>query len=210
MTTDKVVLVTGAAGYIAGQLVKQLLELGYTVHGTVRSLSNKSRYSYLTQLPNASTHLKLFEADLSQEGAFDDAIAGTSIVFHTASPANFTLIASSSDPQRDVVDPAIQGTLNVLKSAAKTTSVKRVVVTSSNSAIHDPIDPAESRIKPINEESWNTTAKLGAGPGETYCVSKVEAEKAAWNYVEQNKDKISFDLVVINPTMNYGPYSRSI
>jgi dihydroflavonol-4-reductase len=209
MTSNKVVLVTGAAGYIAGHLVKQLLEQGYTVHGTVRSLKSKERYEYLYNLANASTNLKLFEADLSQEGAFDEAIVGTSIVFHTASPISLTLLGST-DLQRDMIDPAIQGTLNVLKSASKTATVRRVVITSSVVAISDQLYVEQSREKPFTEESWNLSAKVENGYSDAYCQSKVDAEKAAWNYLEHNKDKINFDIVIINPSLNYGPLLQEI
>lgn len=80
-------VVTGATGYIATQLVKQLLEKGYNVKGTVRSLSAKEKYEHLEALGSVLPgHLTLHEADLLKEGSFDEVVKGTDYVFHTASP----------------------------------------------------------------------------------------------------------------------------
>jgi nucleoside-diphosphate-sugar epimerase len=86
---------------------------------------------YLLQLPGASDHLKLFSADLSVDGCFDEALAGCDGVFHTASPLN---IGEITDPQAQFIEPAVNGTLNVLASCAKA-HTQRVVLTSSVGSI---------------------------------------------------------------------------
>mmetsp|Transcript_8698 Transcript_8698/g.12684 ORF Transcript_8698/g.12684 Transcript_8698/m.12684 type:complete len:141 (+) Transcript_8698:141-563(+) len=80
------VCVTGASGFIASHIVKQLLEKGYTVHGTVRDASNAAKTAHLTGLPGASERLKLFSAGLLDQGAYKEAISGCCGVFHVASP----------------------------------------------------------------------------------------------------------------------------
>ncbi len=108
------VLITGANGYIASWLVKYLLESGHDVHATVRDPSNPDKVGHLRALADgASGTLTLFAADLLDDRAFDEAMAGCELVFHTASP----FILSVKDPQRDLVDPAVQGTRNALGSA---------------------------------------------------------------------------------------------
>jgi len=64
MKTDKPVCVTGASGFIAAHIVRELLERGYRVRGTVRSLRHPDKYTFLTQLPGAAERLTLVEADL--------------------------------------------------------------------------------------------------------------------------------------------------
>ncbi|MFS8027521.1 putative cinnamyl-alcohol dehydrogenase [Helianthus anomalus] len=141
----KVVCVTGASGYIASWLVKLLLDHSYTVHATIRSLDDTKKTEHLLALDGAKERLSLFEANLSVEGSFDSAFNGCVCVFHTASPVTF---ASLDDPQvvfcsfalkfsrlMELLDPAVKGTLNVLKSAAKVQSLKRVVFTSSLAAV---------------------------------------------------------------------------
>ena len=55
------------------------------------------------------------QADLLGEGSFDAAIAGADYVVHTASP----FIITVADPQRDLIDPALKGTLNVMEAVKK-------------------------------------------------------------------------------------------
>jgi dihydroflavonol-4-reductase len=110
---------------------------------------------------------------------------------HVASP----YFIKAADPQRDLVDPAVQGTLSVLAAAAGAGTVKRVVMTSSFVAIEGP---PEGRV--FTEADWNTTASLEYLP---YSYSKTLAEREAWSFVESNQH--GFDLVTINPTMVTGP-----
>ena len=125
---EKTVCVTGASGFIAGHVIEQLIKAGYNVRGTVRSLSNEERIQHLRS--QFSGKLELFEADLLKEGSFDDAVKGCSVVFHTASPFQLQV----NDPQKDLVEPALKGTLNVLESAKKA-GITKVIVTSSIAAV---------------------------------------------------------------------------
>ncbi|CAM6045506.1 unnamed protein product, partial [Sphagnum compactum] len=114
----KTVCVTGAGGFIGSWIVKTLLDHGYTVRGTVRNLENSK---HLLELPGASYRLKLFVAELMEPGSFDNVVEGCDGVFHTASPVLFKDI---TDPQAEVIDPAVNGTLNVLASCAKAQTKK--------------------------------------------------------------------------------------
>jgi dihydroflavonol-4-reductase len=118
------------------------------------------------------------------------------IVFHTASP--FTLAVN--DPQKQLIDPALLGTQNVLAAVNKTECVKRVVLTSSVAAIYGDNKDLEKTPKGIfTEEIWNTTSCLEHG---AYSYSKTLAEKEAWKIQEQQN---RWDLVVINPSLVIGP-----
>ena len=128
INTTAPVMVTGATGYVAGWLVKELLDAGATVHAPVRDPSNPAKIGHLLKLAEtAPGTIKFFKADLLDEGSYAEAMTGCEVVFHTASP--FT--SNITDPQTDLVDPALLGTRNVLTEATKTPSVRRVVVTSS-------------------------------------------------------------------------------
>lgn len=200
MTTidnTKPVMVTGATGYVAGWLVKQLLEEGLTVHAAVRDPERKGKTAHLDEIAaSAKGRIKYFKADLLEEGAYADAMAGCELVYHTASP--FT--SNFKDAQRDLVDPAVLGTRNVLQQANQTESVKRVVLTSSCAAIYsDAIELKDTPNGVFTEEMWNTTASLAYQP---YSYSKTMAERAAWAI---NEEQNRWDLVVINPCLVMGP-----
>jgi nucleoside-diphosphate-sugar epimerase len=121
---------------------------------------------------------------------------GCELVFHTASP----FVMDVKDPQRDLIDPAVKGTANVLNTANKINTVKRVVVTSSCAAIYT--DASECSKAPggkLTEEIWNETASLKYQP---YSYSKTLAERKAWEIAE-GQDR--WDLVTINPSFVMGP-----
>jgi nucleoside-diphosphate-sugar epimerase len=192
------VLVTGATGYVAGWLVKKLLAEGYTVHAPVRDPDNADKVAHLKAMEAESPGtLKFFQAaDLLDEGVYDEPMKGCDMVFHTASP----FVMSVKDPQRDLVDPALKGTQNVLNSVNRTDSVKRVVLTSSAAAIFsDNVDFKRHANGVLTEEDWNTGSSVDHNP---YQYSKTVAEQAAWALCEA-QDR--WDMVTINPSLVIGP-----
>lgn len=191
------VLVTGATGYVAGRLIERLLADGLTVHAAVRDPDNTDKRAYLDALAEKSPgSIRYFRSDLMEKGSYTDAMAGCELVFHTASP----FIMSVRDPQRDLVDPAVQGTRNVLETAIQTPSVKRVVVTSSCAAIYgDNSDLQNAPGGVLTESQWNTTSSLSHN---AYAFSKTQAEKEAWRLAGTQS---RWDLVTINPSLVIGP-----
>lgn len=193
----KPVLVTGATGYVAGWIVKKLLDEGLTVHAAVRNPVKKEKIAHLDKLAaDSQGNIKYFKSDLLEKGSYTEAMKGCELVYHTASP--FTAVVN--DPQKDLIDPAVLGTENVLESANQTPSVKRIVVTSSCAAIYtDAIDCQNAPDGALTEEVWNTTSSLEYQP---YSYSKTLAEKKAW---EMQKSQKQWDLVTINPSLVLGP-----
>ncbi|KAF0690013.1 Aste57867_18575 [Aphanomyces stellatus] len=182
------VLVTGATGYIASHTIQQLLEkTDFAVRGTVRNLQDTAKFAHLTTLPHADTRLQLVRADLLDAASWAPAVRGCAAVFHIASP--FTM--DIHDATTDLVQPAVEGTDNVLKAAIAEMSVKDVVLTSSLFAV----TPVPLRGKVFTEGDWNTTASVDWNP---YAYSKVCAEKKAWALMDGVKDT---RLVVILPGM---------
>ncbi|KAK9154857.1 hypothetical protein Sjap_002337 [Stephania japonica] len=189
------VCVTGASGFIASWLVKFLLQQGYIVHATVRDLNDPKKVDHLKALPPANGVLKLFQADVLDEGSFDSVIDGCVGVFHTASPFYLT----PTDPQAELIEPAVKGTLNVLKSCAKTSSVKRVVVTSSTAAVTYNGKPLSPEV--VVDETWFSNAEILKESKFWYQLSKTLAEEAVWKFAKEN----GLDIITINPAMVIGP-----
>ena len=199
--TSSPVMVTGATGYVAGWVVKELLDAGATVHAAVRDPAKTEKTKHLSgmaeKLPG---EIKFFKADLLEQGSYAEAMEGCSVVFHTASP--FT--SDISDPQKELVDPALLGTRNVLESVNETQSVQRVVLTSSCAAIYgDNADIQKAPGGVLSEDIWNTSSSV---QHQAYSYSKMVAEKEAWNIAEaQNRWK----LVVVNPSLVIGPSTNA-
>ena len=194
----KPVMVTGGTGYLAAWIIKMLLDKGISVNATVRDPSNAEKVAHLKALASDSTgQLNLFKADLMDANSFKDAMQDCELVLHTASPFIVTHI---KDPQAELIRPAIEGTRSVLQTAAKVSSIKRIVLTSSVVAMYgDCIDIEFSRNGPLTEAHWNETSNASHQP---YPYSKTLAEKEAWALV---KDQSQWDLVVINPAWILGP-----
>ncbi|KAG9459628.1 hypothetical protein H6P81_004136 [Aristolochia fimbriata] len=191
----KVVCVTGGAGYIASWLVKLLLERGYTVKATVRDPDNPKKTLHLRALEGALERLHLVKADLLHEGAFDAVVDGCEGVFHTASPFYHAV----SDPQTELIEPAVKGTLNVLGSCAKTASVKRVIVTSSIAAVVYSGRPRTPDV--VVDETWFSDPDVCRSMKAWYPLSKTLAEEAAWKFAKEK----GLDMVTVNPGMVIGP-----
>ncbi len=192
LASDKPICVTGASGFIASRLVADLLEAGYSVRGTVRDAAATDRYDFLTNLEGAAEGLTLVSANLLEPTSFAAAVSGCEIVMHRASPYSLSI----KDPQKELVDPALTGTLGVLEACHKVGTVKRVVLSSSVAAISD--EPDASTV--LTEEHWNEKSSLTRNP---YYYSKTVAERAARKFMEDSSP--GFDLVVINPFLVVGP-----
>eukprot|EP01094_Clydonella_sp_ATCC50884_P025711 TRINITY_DN686_c0_g1_i2.p1 TRINITY_DN686_c0_g1~~TRINITY_DN686_c0_g1_i2.p1 ORF type:complete len:306 (-),score=85.87 TRINITY_DN686_c0_g1_i2:431-1309(-) len=194
MSNGAIVAVTGASGYIAGSVIASLLERGYKVRGTVRALANADKTAHLRErFPG----IELFEADLLKDGSFKACFEGADYVMHTASPFQLQV----QDPQKDLIDPALHGTENVVSTALATPSVKRIVVTSSVAAV-----VGEERKEGVyTEEDWNMDSSLELNP---YRYSKRLAEKRAWALVEEQQRPEGaprVTLTCINPSFVLGP-----
>ncbi|KAL8055514.1 hypothetical protein ABFX02_04G060800 [Erythranthe guttata] len=191
----KTVCVTGASGYIASWIVKFLLRRGYTVKASVRDTSDPNKTQHLLALDGAKERLHLIKANLLEEGSFDAVVDGCDGVFHTASP----FFLSTTDPEAELIDPALKGTLNVLRSCAKTPTVKRVVLTSSIVAVFANGKPRTPEV--VVDETWWSDPLFCRQMQQWYMLSKTLAEEAAWKFVKEK----GIDMVAINPAMVIGP-----
>ncbi len=190
---NKTVLVTGGSGFIAVHCMVQLLQQGYRVRATLRSMNRQEevktmlRNGGITSFENCS----FFQADLSADANWDQAVAGCDYILHVASP---TPIVHYKD-EDEMIIPARNGVLRVLKAARKA-NVKRVVLTSAYGAVgmgH------KNRTTPYTEKDWsNLDADLHA-----YQKSKTIAEKAAWDFIKQAGG--SLELSTVNPVAVMGP-----
>ena len=186
------VLVTGATGFIGLHCIKQLLDRGYSVNGTLRSQDRQAEVLDSLERNNTPTrHLSLFEVDLNRDSGWDSAIRDCNYVLHVASP--FVLTDEDED---FFVKPAVEGVQRALKFSKKH-NVKKVILTSSFAAIHETLN---DRQESFDEEDWSNPNKPGIS---FYAKSKTMAELAAWEFMEmENPD---FSLTVINPVLVMGP-----
>ncbi|KAF0689127.1 Aste57867_19399 [Aphanomyces stellatus] len=197
MAGSNTVLVTGGSGFLGSYCIKLLLERGYRVHTTVRNPNNEKKVAHLKALPGAADRLTIFHADLLQEGSFDASIDGCSVVLHTASP----FFLQNQTPET-LVEPAVQGTLNLLRSVSRAPHVRRVVLTSSSASVyvHCGTKPATHVFK---DDDWSHEDLMRKNE-QWYYVSKTAAEREAWSFVAKLTEP-HFDLVTMCPTLTLGP-----
>lgn len=188
------VCVTGAGGFLASWLVKLLLSTGrYAVRGTARD-PGASKNAHLTALEDAGERLRLVKADMLDYSSVAAAVAGCEGVFHVASPVPS---GKSSNPEEDVIAPAVTGTLNVLKACCEA-KVKRAVVVSSVAALFN--NPNWPKGKDFTEDSWSDEEYCRKNE-EWYFLSKTMAEREAFAYAA----KAGLDIVTICPSLVIGP-----
>jgi nucleoside-diphosphate-sugar epimerase len=183
------VLVTGGSGFVAGYAILRLLADGHVVRTTLRNLSRQSDVRAILP-PNAS--VTFVAADLERDDGWAAAAAGCEYVLHVASP----FPASTPEDENEVITPARDGALRVLR-AARDAGVRRVVMTSSFAAIgygHP------ERTTPFDETTWTDLNSPGLTP---YVKSKTIAERAAWDFIQNEGG--SLELAVVNPVGIFGP-----
>jgi len=188
------ILVTGGSGFVGGHVILQLLEAGHDVRTTVRSLTKEQAVRNTLARAGAKTldRLTFVAADLNQDAGWAEAVAGCDYVQHVASP--FPL-AQPRD-ENDLIRPAVDGTLRVLR-AARDAGIKRVVLTSSFAAIgYGHGDQAAA----YTEADWTNVDGPAVQP---YMKSKTLAERAAWDFVEREGNGL--ELAVVNPVGIFGP-----
>jgi nucleoside-diphosphate-sugar epimerase len=187
------VLVTGGSGFIGSYCVMQLLAAGHTVRATVRDLKREADVRALLRAAGADAgdRLSFLAAALESDAGWPQAVAGCDYVLHIASP----LSERMPKHEDELIVPAREGVLRVLR-AARTTGVKRVVLTSSFSAIGDGAAAGKTV---FDETDWTdaTAPDLYAYP-----KSKTLAERAAWDFVGKEG---GLELAVVNPVLVLGP-----
>ena len=186
------VLVTGGTGYIAGELIKQLLSRGWNVRTTVRNRA-KSEAALSQRFGNpAPDRFQVFQAELMSDDGWAEANAGCTHVAHVASPLS---VAPPKD-ENEMIVPAREGTLRALR-FAKAAGVKRFVQTSSMAAVAYGRSDKEYT---VDESNWTNADHPDAYP---YVKSKTIAERAARDWIAENGDGMEF--VSVNPSMVLGP-----
>ena len=232
--TSGKVLVTGANGYVAAWVLKDLLDNGFSVRGTVRSESKATHLREyfkafgdklefvivddITQARNPLWHPtqeRIHRVDANtvcvlQDGAFDEAVVGVDAIMHIASPVS----ANATDPE-EMIRPAVRGTTSILDSALKhQDTVKRVLVMSSCAAVVSlPLSGTQDKTMVLDEKDWNETSVQhvkekgkNADSMHIYRASKVLAERAAWDLFEREKERgLVWDLITICAPWVFGP-----
>jgi nucleoside-diphosphate-sugar epimerase len=191
--SGETVLVTGGSGFVGAHCILQLLEAGYTVRTTLRSLAREPDVRALLTAGGATSldALSFVATDLLEDAGWAEAVAGCIYVLHVASPFPTT----QPKNEDDLIVPARDGALRVLR-AARDAGVKRVVLTSSFAAIGYSETPSSGI---FTEADWtDPTDDVTA-----YVKSKTLAERAAWDFIENEGGAL--ELAVINPVGILGP-----
>jgi nucleoside-diphosphate-sugar epimerase len=192
--SEQFVLVTGGSGFVGAWCIIKLLDAGYKVRATVRSQKREKDVLDMLKVGGASrlSDVSFVTADLMKDEGWKEAVSGCTYVLHVASPFPST----APKHEDDLIIPAREGTLRVLR-AARDAGVKRVVVTSSSAAVAYGHPPGKTS---FTEEDWSIVDRGGISP---YQKSKTLAERAAWDFMK--KEGGSLEMSVVNPVGIFGP-----
>ena len=188
--TQKKVLVTGASGYLALHCIYELLENGFCVRGSLRDIKKEREVRRALGNKIKGDNFEVCELNLMDDYGWDISTSNCDYLMHIASPC----IVKEPKDEKEIIDPAVKGTLRALKAAHKS-SVKKVILTSSIGSI------VYGHNKEICDPSDWTDISVPVG---AYIKSKTLAERAAWNYIDNLKEK-SFKMTSIHPGMVFGP-----
>ncbi|GAB4542378.1 MAG: aldehyde reductase [Anaerolineales bacterium] len=188
------ILLTGASGFVAQHTLIHLLQSGYKVRATLRTLTRENEIrAIISKFADINDNLEFVAADLTQDANWDDAMRGCEYVLHIASP--FPLYEPKHEDE--LILPAVEGTLRVLR-AAHRANVKRVVIVSSVAAVYAG-HHGENRT--FDENDWSLIENnIGA-----YSKSKTLAERAAWEFIRGAENVRQMELAAINPPLILGP-----
>jgi len=202
----ELVLLTGATGHIGLRVLVDALEAGYHVRAAVRSQSKGDKILAAPSIKKLNPGNKLefvIVPDMLAEGAYDEAIKGATYTIHVASPITFA-VKEGDDYDEVLIQPAVKGTLNILKAAQKVAGLKRVVITSSIIAIIPWADFTSGKCDTVFDENSRTPNPAGpyTDTFEAYAASKVIALNETEKWIKENKP--SFDVVNIFPAFVVG------
>lgn len=187
------ILVTGANGFIGLHTVLHFLKSGYHLCATVRTEEQGERARQALAKHVDTNQLEFISADLTKDEGWEQGVAGCDFVLHLASP----FPTEAPKDENELIIPAREGTLRVLRAAQKA-GVKRVVLVSSVAAI---TGGHERENRTFNESDWTDTSKTDYA----YSKSKTLAEQAAWEFIRSNENKSGMELVSVNPSNVFGP-----
>lgn len=203
-TTKALVLLTGPNGFVGAHVLDLLLKNNYRVRGTVRSLSKATFFQAKYAQACLDGNLTFVAVpDIQAPGALDEAAQGVDFICHVASP----FFTSTNNPIKELVEPAVNGTRNVVYTALKSKTLKKLTILSSFASVVD----LSKNTRPgytYTAEDWNPVTQEQATQDGFYgyFASKTFAERAAWEMWKEAKTKgeMTWDLVTLCPPMIYG------
>ena len=188
------VFVSGGSGYIALHCISKLINKGFVVKTSLRSMDRKDEViQAISKVVDCTDKIEFCELDLTKDEGWDDAIKGCDYVLHVASPL---MLGFPKNPD-DIILPAVNGLKRCIASAVKN-KVKRFVMTSSFAAIG-----SGSKTKTtFDDNDWTDLDNPDLNP---YNISKTKAEMALWDYIESLDKDQKIEVCTINPTVVIGP-----
>ena len=186
------VLVTGASGFIAEHCIIELLKNGYSVKGSLRTMNREQEVRDAVKTETDDAKLEFCKLDLLEDDGWEDAMWDCDYLMHVASP----FVIEDPKDENELIKPAKEGTLRALN-AAKKAGIKRVVLTSSVAAVNSHMMSGTS-----DHTTWTDINSKYVTP---YQKSKTIAEKAAWDFYNNQDNSNKMELAVINPGGVMGP-----
>ncbi|KAH7363187.1 hypothetical protein B0T11DRAFT_353295 [Plectosphaerella cucumerina] len=202
--SQQLLVITGVSGHVGFRVLVEALTRGYKVRAVIRNAAQAEQIKAAESAKPFAAQLEFVVVpDLLRDGAFDGVLDGADGIVHVASPLPS---GNTTDFKRDLIDPAINATVGVLKSAKKVPSIKRVVITSSVAVLlsWDFIISSDYTTVLTAKDVYTPTGLDGpfANAMHAYGLSKAAAFDATKRFIEEERP--AFEIVNIFPSMVTG------
>ena len=189
--------IIGGSGFIGSYITQSFLDNGFEVKVGVTDISQPQKYTHLTELPHAD-YLQIVEVKAEETDQVRHFIQDCDVLIHGGTPFQLDVL----ETQKELLDPTIQGTKNILEVANHTPSIEKVVFVASVAAYNTNF-PLPGGGKSVQAPTDENSQKFFSSDSHPYAQAKYFANHVVEEFITAHPD-LHFEISSVSPTMVCG------